>query len=79
VGEAAVVEGEVGEDAGFFVGAVLLDEGAFVFCLMDSSALHEDQKSDIRISFLVVLIIPLALREGWDLSSKHALLNHGTL
>ena len=38
--EAAVVECEVGVDAGFFVGAVLSDECAFVFRKVDESALN---------------------------------------
>lgn len=36
----AIVEGEVGEEAGFFVGAVGFYEGAFVVGEVDESALR---------------------------------------
>ena len=38
--EGAVIEGEVGEEAGFFVWAVGFDEGAFVVGEVDEAALR---------------------------------------
>lgn len=39
MGHAAVIEGEVGEDSCFFIGAIGEDEGALVFGVVDETAL----------------------------------------
>lgn len=39
MGEGAVVKLEIGEDAGFFVGAIGFDEGALIGGIADESAL----------------------------------------